>query len=231
MSNPNAAEACNQYPNCVMLRVRDTKKTAEFYTKVLGFELKEAWPDKENPQWGNLVLDRQSIMIGGACDPEKAANFGCSAEEVTLMRRTDADYKKSVPGAGVAIYFMVGDVDRHHATIRDRGGKPETNPKNQFYGLRDFQIFDPDGYLLDFYSPIKLESCQSCGMPMQDAQPGQMYCQYCTAPDGQLRPYEQILEGTTRGYFMEHMKMPQAQAEKAAREHLAKMPAWISRKG
>jgi hypothetical protein len=57
-----------------------------------------------------------------------------------------------------------------------------------------------------------------------------MYCQYCTDEKGALKPYEAVFEGTTQGYFMAMQKMPRPQAEKAAREHLAKMPAWKSRK-
>ena len=74
-----------------------------------------------------------------------------------------------------------------------------------------------------------MESCQSCGMPLSDAEPGQMYCQYCTDEQGQLRTYETVLEGTIQGYFMGMQKMSREEAELAAREHLAKMPAWQGR--
>jgi len=47
---------------------------------------------------------------------------------------------------------------------------------------------------------------------------------------GQLKPYEQVFEGTVTGYFMGMQKMARKEAEKAAREHLAKMPAWANRK-
>ena len=43
---------------------------------------------------------------------------------------------------------------------------------------------------------------------------------------GQLRPYEDILEGTITGYFMGMQNMERAEAEVAAKEHLGKMPAW-----
>jgi hypothetical protein len=63
-------------------------------------------------------------------------------------------------------------------------------------------------------------------MPLKDAAPGVMYCGYCTDSSGKLKPYDQVLEGTTQGYFMAMQKMPRPQAEKAAKDHLAKMPAW-----
>lgn len=71
---------------------------------------------------------------------------------------------------------------------------------------------------LAFYrDTMSMPSCPSCGMPMKDAKPGK------------LRPFQQILEGTTTGYFMAMQKMPREKAEMAAREHLAKMPAWHGR--
>ena len=88
---------------------------------------------------------------------------------------------------------------------------------------------DPDGYRLVFYTPVAMESCQSCGMPLADAEPGQMYCDYCTDEKGTLRPYEQVFEGTVTGYFMGMQKMGRKDAEKAAKEHLGKMPAWVGR--
>ena len=54
-------------------------------------------------------------------------------------------------------------------------------------------------------------------------------CDYCTDDEGKLQPYEAILEGTISGYFMGMQNMKRAEAEVAAKEHLAKMPAWKCR--
>lgn len=66
-------------------------------------------------------------------------------------------------------------------------------------------------------------------MPLEDVAPGTMYCTYCTDERGQLKSYEQVLEGTTSGYFMALQKMPREQAAVAAKAHLSKYPAWKSR--
>lgn len=212
-----------------MLTVRDMKKTVAFYRDTLGFELKEAFPDKENPLWANFVMDRQSIMMGGVPDPERASEMGCGAEDLEYWRKSRALFEKNAPGVGISVYITVPDIDKYHADVKKRGGKPLGEPKTQFYGLRDFRIEDPTGYTLDIYSPVKLASCQSCAMPLADAKPGQMYCQYCAQPDGNLKPYEVIFEGTVTGFFMGMQKMNRQDAEKAAREHLAKQPAWASK--
>ena len=219
------------YPLSVMLTVKDAARSVAFYRDVLGFELKECWPDESNPMWANMVLDRQSVMLGvtGEDDDGGCADFGQPADQMPLWKKRTERFKSNTPGAGVAFYLAVDDADAFHATLTERGAPPLTAPDTQFYGIRDFVVQDPDGYDLVFYTPVTMESCQSCGMPLADATPGQMYCQYCTDEHGQLRPYEAVLEGSIQGYFMGMQKMERPEAEAAAKAHLSKMPAWISR--
>ncbi|HGY90937.1 MAG TPA: hypothetical protein ENK43_07180 [Planctomycetes bacterium] len=220
----------DRYPNSPMLTSRDVRKSLDFYTKILGFSLDECWPDEAHPMWASLSKDRQCLMVG--CPPQEEM---CAAKELAEDRRAWwSDLKKAFEshpaGVGVALYFTVPDVDALHASIIEKGGSPATTPENQFYGLREFGVVDPDGYHLVFYTPIAMSTCQSCGMPLTDAKPGQMYCSYCTDDNGNLKPYEEILEGTIQGYFMGMQNMERPQAEVAAKEHLSKMPAWSARK-
>jgi Putative zinc ribbon domain len=110
----------------------------------------------------------------------------------------------------------------------ERGVKIASGPTNQVYEIREMTVDDPDGYELVFFAPVSLPACQSCGVPLTDARPGQKSCPYCTNEKGQLRSFEQVFEGTVTGYFMAIHKLPRKEAEKAAREHLQKMPAWSS---
>lgn len=219
------------YPMSVMFTARDMKKAVSFYRDTLGFELEQCWPDEGNPQWANMMLDGQSIMLGALMTPEAAAQMcGDDAGSATYMKTLSDEFQKNRPGVGIVTYVMVPDVDKYHAGLVAKGLKGLGQPKSQFYGIRDFGLQDTEGYRVLFYSPIKMANCQSCGMPMKDAKPGAMYCQYCTDEKGSLRPYDAVLEGTTSGYFMAMQKMPRADAEKAAKKHLATMPAWKSRK-
>jgi len=218
-------------PNSVGLTVTDMKKSIAFYREKLGFQLRECWPDENAPMWASLVLDKQSIMFGQAMSADACSHMSEKNPAAGKFWGKHAEaFGKSPHGVGVNLYLMVPDIDTYHAKITKAGVKPDLPPTSQFYGLRDTVVTDPDGYTLTFYTPIKMTSCQSCGMPLTDAHPGQMYCQYCTDPKGHLKPYEQVLEGTTIGYFMQMQKMPRDKAEQAAKEHLAKMPAWVSRK-
>jgi uncharacterized glyoxalase superfamily protein PhnB len=213
-------------PLTVMLTVKDMMKTIAFYRDTLGFTLSERWPDTDPPMWANLMLGEQAVMIGPSMSPDSPGCGDLEPEAKAYWKTSYEDFKKNKPGVGVILYLMVDDVDAYHDKVVTKGLRTTSKPKSQFYGIRDFWAEDPDGYRLMFYTPIKLASCQSCGMPMKDAAPGLMYCQYCTDEKGKLRPYEQVLEGTTTGYFMGMQKMARPQAEKAAKEHLGKMPAW-----
>lgn len=214
----------------IALTCRDMKKSVAFYKGKLGFHMKESWPDASEPMWCNMVLNGQSVMLGAAMPPDQVASM-CGDDEVgaKIHGKAAEAFQKNKAGVGVTIYLMVDDVDAWDATLRKKGVKPLREVKTQFYGIRECLVDDPDGYRLTFFTPVAMESCQSCGMPLADAQPGQMYCGYCTDEKGVLRPYEQVFEGTVTGYFMGMQKMARKDAEKAAKEHLARMPAWTGR--
>jgi uncharacterized glyoxalase superfamily protein PhnB len=218
-------------PMSVILTCRDLKKSLSFFREMLGFELEQCWPDEKAPMWANLMLGSQSVMVGQSCPADAAEQF-CKDDPAAQQqfRQLADDYAKNKAGVGIAVYVAVPDVDAFHDRVLSKGVAVVSPPKSQFYGIREMTVLDPDGFRFMFYSPIKMESCQSCGMPMKDAKPGAMYCHYCTDDAGKLKPYDVVLEGTTQGYFMAMQKMARPEAEKAARAHLAKMPAWASRK-
>lgn len=229
MSSQDTQTQCA--PMCIMLTSRDMQRSIGFYRDTLGFTLKEAWPDAKAPMWCSLLFEGQVVMLGAMMKPEQAAQM-CGGDEgaATYMRTLAEEFQKNQAGVGIVTYIKVADVDGYHAQVVKRGLKGASAPKSQFYGLREFAVQDPDGYRFLFYTPIVMTSCQSCGMPMTDAQPGVMYCKYCLDEKGKLRPYEQVLEGTTTGYFMQMQKLPRDKAVVAAKEHLAKMPAWVKHK-
>ena len=214
----------------VMLTCKDCPASVAYYRDVLGFELKESWPNEEAPHWANMVLQGQSVMLGAAMDVA-AIDQMCAGDEVAKehFRREAEAWTRNEPGIGLIVYLQVEDIDAYAAQIRAKGAKLLGEPKDQFYGIREQRIQDPSGYNLIAFTPITMQSCQSCGMPLQNADPGQMYCGHCTDEAGNLQPYEAILEGTIQGYFMGMQNMPRDEAEQAAKEHLGKMPAWAGR--
>jgi uncharacterized glyoxalase superfamily protein PhnB len=221
---------CNHYPISVHLTCKDMRKSVAFWRETLGFQIENVWPDADNPMWANMMLDRQSVMLGLAMPAEETKKFcGDDPAALKLAETLATEFRENRPGVGINTYVMVPDIDAYHATLSKKI-KGLAAPKTQFYGIREMQVQDPDGYRFTFYSPVTMQTCQSCGMPLTSAKPGQMYCQYCVDANGKLKPYETVFEGTTTGFFMAMKKMPRKDAEKAAREHLAKMPAWAAHK-
>ena len=213
----------------VGLTCKDMAASVRLYRDQLGFEMKESWPDERAPMWCNMVLNGQSVMLGASMDPDSVAEMcGGDAEAAAHHRKLAEEFRANKAGVGVMIYLMVDDIDAYRTRIA-RAGVKASEPKTQFYGIRESSVIDPDGYRLVFFTPVAMESCQSCGMPLADAQPGQMYCGYCTDEKGTLRPYEQVFEGTVQGYFMGMQRLARGAAERAAKEHLARMPAWSGR--
>ncbi|MCP5022609.1 MAG: hypothetical protein GY930_12650 [bacterium] len=214
----------------VHLTCREMDKAVPFYRDLLGFELLEAWPNMENPQWARMVINGQSVMLGTKGDIASVEKH-YAGDEIAIRYWTRAltAFEENASGVGISVYLEVPNIDDYFGDVQRRGLKAEGEPRSQFYGIREWGVDDMDGYRLVFHTPIKLESCQSCGMPLSDAKEGQMYCEFCINEKGELRPYEQVLEGTIAGYFMAMQKMSREDAEPAAKEHLSKMPAWVCR--
>src|SRR5262245_54718160 len=102
----------------VHLTCKDMEKSVAFYRDQLGFNMKESWPDQGTPMWCNMVLDGQSVMLGGAMDPDQAEQMcGEDAEAAPLHRKAAERFKKNPAGVGVSIYLQVQDVDAYHAKI------------------------------------------------------------------------------------------------------------------
>lgn len=102
------------------LRVPDLPAAVEFYTSKLGFTPGFAWGD-----------------------PPAMAGVNLGEVQVFLERGT--------PGsAGSSVYFVVGDADELYAFHRGNGVEIVEGLDDREYGLRDYSVRDPNGYLLSF---------------------------------------------------------------------------------
>ena len=196
-----------------LLAVRNMKETIEFYTNSLGFKAGMAFPDATNPEYVDLSKDGMVIM----CIPAK--DHGISHEEKF--------------GIGVYLYMKIdGDIDEYYEELKKKGVRIAVDIKEEPYGVRDFTVEDIDGYQLTFNQISKeTKSCLSCGMPMTRLEdfgagnPASLYCVHCANADGSLKSREEVLEGMTN-FMMMSQNMDRETAGTAAREHMAKMPAW-----
>ena len=111
-----------------MLRTKDLKGTVEFYTQVLGFEcsaFSEEWA------WASLGRDGVSVMLAG---PNEHEPF-------------------DQPAFTGSLYFRTDGVDTLWEQLKDRA--KVCYPVEDFeYGMREFAVYDNNGYLLQFGQEI-----------------------------------------------------------------------------
>jgi len=136
-------------------------------------------------------------------------------------------------GVGVNIYMQIdGDIDEYYDELKNKGVKTAIDMKDEPYGIRDFTVEDIDGYKLTFNQISKtVKSCMSCGMPMTKPEdfgggnPENIYCVYCSNPDGSLKSYKEVFEGMVN-FMVSSKKMDGKTAESTVKELMSSMPAW-----
>lgn len=103
-----------------MLQTHDMQKTKDWYTSVLGFEV----TGESDEGWCQLTRDGANLMF------------------------MNNDHL-GAPAATATQYVYVDDVMALWAAIRDRCSA-EWGPEEMPYGIMEFAIRDPNGYLLSF---------------------------------------------------------------------------------
>ena len=116
----------------VSLTATDFPKSLSWYTDVVGFTL-----DEEYKHEGKLV----------------GATIKAGRVRLSLLQddgKKGMDRKK---GAGMRIYIATAqDVDGVANAIKERGGKLASEPADMPWGVRAFDLVDPDGFLLTIAS-------------------------------------------------------------------------------
>jgi catechol 2,3-dioxygenase-like lactoylglutathione lyase family enzyme len=104
-----------------VFHVSDLAASLRHYTEVLGFE--------EKFQYGGFYA-------------------GLQRGEAQLHLSVSTPSRHPVGGASA--YFFCDDVDTYHAEVKAKGATISTELKDYDYGMRDFEIEDPDGNTLTF---------------------------------------------------------------------------------
>ena len=107
-----------------MLNTWDIMASIAFYTEVLGFECEKFSKDHG---WVSLKRDKVSIMLA----------------------RPNQHMGHATPVLTGSLYIKTDDVDGYWAKIKDK--TRVCYPIEDFeYGMREFGVFDNNGYLLQF---------------------------------------------------------------------------------
>ena len=130
--------ALNQ-PCVPMLEVADLQETMRFYVDVLGFTCQGTWGhDADNPSWCSLRLGAATLMFTWSPPHDHG----------------DGDVHSHEPALSGSIYCYPDDVDALAAELE---GKVtfEFGPQTMIYGMREFGVRDPNGYMLIFGAEVE----------------------------------------------------------------------------
>ena len=115
-----------------MLRTWDLRASIALYTEVLGFECESL---SEECGWASLRRDGVSIMLAGPNQHEG----------------------HTAPAFTGSLYFHTDDIDGLWQRLKDKARI--CYPIDNFeYGMREFAIYDNNGYLLQFGQPLPAAS-------------------------------------------------------------------------
>jgi uncharacterized glyoxalase superfamily protein PhnB len=142
------------HPNALHLTVANVPRSVRFYVDKFGFKLAETFPDTGQPVWASLRLGKQTVMLGELPTLQEARQLGMDQAEIEQLKQDARQFARGAPGVGVAYYLEVANVDSFARRLKRKRLKPLLPPKTQFYGLRDCQVADPDGYRLVFYTRV-----------------------------------------------------------------------------
>lgn len=110
--------------SAVIFPVRNLAQSIDFYTKKLGFEKTFEWGE---PMYYAVV---------------KRGGVG-----IHLTKRSDGGIPSKYHRA---LYVFVNDIERINKEFKDRNVKIVNDLKDRDYRMKDFDIEDPDGFIITF---------------------------------------------------------------------------------
>lgn len=114
------------------LTVNDLEASLRWYCDVVGFHRKRVWDEDGRLQGAELVAGSQVLL---------------------LVQDDWGKGRDRVKGAGVRLYLETTQtVDDLAERIREHGGVLDSEPRDQPWGARTFNLVDPDGFLLTISS-------------------------------------------------------------------------------
>jgi lactoylglutathione lyase len=112
------------------LMVRDADASLKFYLDVLGLKRQITVPDQ--PPFVFVAVGSQAI-------------------EIFLNKAEPAS--KAKPG-GISLYVELKGLDQLLTRVQQHNFNLAIAPNETFYGMREFAVLDPDGYLIIFAERI-----------------------------------------------------------------------------
>jgi catechol 2,3-dioxygenase-like lactoylglutathione lyase family enzyme len=117
------------------LMVADMEKSLVFYRDVLGFTVAETVPDKPPFVFAWMKRGDAELFLNQHTPPQPGQPDPFSGRQI---------------GGTLSLYLPLQGIDELLKTLEARGVKIAIPIHKEFYGMREFAVYDPDGYLIIF---------------------------------------------------------------------------------
>jgi len=122
-------------PNLI---TNDINTSTAFYRDVLGFTVVRTVPEAQGP-FVFVWLERDGIQV--FLNDAKTVAHEIDAPAVVVGK------------SGVSMFITIEGIDSYWAQVREKAHVAMAI-KDQWYGMREFGVTDPDGYLITFAERI-----------------------------------------------------------------------------
>lgn len=119
-------------PNLI---VADMEKSLKFYRDVLGFTVSRTVPDKAPFIFAWMKRGEADIFLNQHMPPQPGQPDLFAGRQI---------------GGTLSMYIAVEGIDELLKTVEGQGVKIAVPLHKEFYGMKEFAVFDPDGYLIIF---------------------------------------------------------------------------------
>ena len=119
------------------LLVRDLDRSSAFYRDVLGFSVVATVPDAAPFVFAWMQRDGVNVFLNDAA---------AAGQEYPALRGKPI-------GGSLTIYITMSGVDDYFKTVSPRAAI-EATLETKPYGMREFAVVDPDGYVLTFAEEV-----------------------------------------------------------------------------
>ena len=123
------------------LMCSDLDRSLKFYRDVLGFAVNQTVPPDKGPfifAW--MKRGTVSIFLNQHMPPQAG--------------QPDLFARQAIGGTG-SVYIELSGIDELARAVEQRGVKFAVPMHTEFYGMREFALRDPDGYVLIFAEQTK----------------------------------------------------------------------------
>ena len=125
------------------IRVKDVARSVDWYKRMLGMQIEMAVPNKKNPAMVRMNAgdpDGVALMIGDGSDPMSGKKAPASVTSAIAARTAQKV---------VSFYFRVDKkIDSLFESAKRKKANIDQPIMNMDYGMREFSMIDPDGYLV-----------------------------------------------------------------------------------